>query len=58
MVADATYIPTDKGFLYLAAVIDVFSRRIVGWAMSNDLYTELMLRALDMTLLQRRPEGA
>jgi transposase InsO family protein len=56
-VADATYIPTDEGFLYLAVVLDVFSRRIVGWAMSNHLYTELMLRALDMALQQRRHEG-
>jgi putative transposase len=56
-VADATYIPTGEGFLYLAVVLDVFSRRIVGWAMSNHLYTELMLRALDMALAQRRPEG-
>jgi transposase InsO family protein len=55
-VADATYIPTGEGFLYLAVVLDVFSRRIVGWAMSNHLYTELMLRALDMALAQRRPE--
>jgi transposase InsO family protein len=38
-------------------VLDVFSRRIVGWAMSNHMYTELMLRALDMALLQRRPDG-
>nr|WP_258875820.1 IS3 family transposase [Paraburkholderia sp. BL27I4N3] len=56
-VADTTYIPTGEGFLYLAVVLDVFSRRIVGWAMSNHLYTELMLRALNMALLQRRPEG-
>jgi putative transposase len=56
-VADATYIPTGEGFLYLAVVLDVFSRRIVGWAMSGHLYTELMLRALDMALLQRRPQG-
>ncbi len=56
-VADATYIPTGEGFLYLAVVLDVFSRRIVGWAMSNHLYTELMLRTLDMALLQRRHEG-
>ena len=56
-VADATYVPTVEGFLYLAVVLDVFSRRIVGWAMSNHLYTELMLRALDMALVQRRPEG-
>ena len=56
-VADATYIPTGEGFLYLAVVLDVFSRRIVGWAMSNHLYTELMLRALDMALSQRHPVG-
>jgi putative transposase len=56
-VADATYIPTGEGFLYLAVVLDVFSRRIVGWAMSDHLYTELMLRALDMALLQRHHEG-
>ena len=49
-VADATYIPTGEGFLYLAVVLDVFTRRIVGWAMSNHLYTELMLRALNMAL--------
>jgi len=56
-VADATYVPTAEGFLYLAVVLDVFSRRIVGWAMSDHLYTELMLRALDMALVQRRPDG-
>jgi transposase InsO family protein len=56
-VADATYVPTGEGFLYLAVVLDVFSRRIVGWAMSSHLYTELMLRALNMALAQRRPDG-
>jgi putative transposase len=56
-VADATCVPTGEGFLYLAVVLDVFSRRIVGWAMSSHLYKALMLRALDMALLQRRPEG-
>ena len=56
-VADATYLPTGEGFLYLAVVLDVFSRRVVGWAMSNHLYTELMLRALDMALQQRCHEG-
>jgi transposase InsO family protein len=56
-VADATYIPTLAGFLYLAVVLDVFSRRIVGWAMRHHLATELMLAALDMALLQRRPEA-
>jgi len=56
-VADATYVPTWAGFLYLAVVVDVFSRRVVGWAMANHLRTELMLEALNMALWQRRPEG-
>jgi putative transposase len=56
-VADATFIPTRVGFLYLAVVLDVFSRRIVGWAMANHLRTELMLQALDMALAQRRARG-
>jgi len=55
-VADATYIPTWEGFLFLAMVLDVFSRRIVGWAMANHLRTELMLDALAMAVAQRRPE--
>ncbi len=55
-VADATYIPTWAGFLYLAVVIDVFSRRVVGWAMAKHLRTELMLAALNMALAQRRPK--
>jgi putative transposase len=42
-VADITYIPTWTGFLYLAVVLDVFSRRIVGWAMETSLRTELVL---------------
>ena len=54
-VADVTYVPTWAGFLYLAVVLDVFSRRIVGWAMANHLRTELILEALDMALLRRRP---
>ena len=54
-VADATYIPTWAGFLYLAVVLDAFSRRIVGWAMANQLRTELMLEALNMAVGQRRP---
>jgi len=54
-VADITYIPTWAGFLYLAVVLDVFSRRIVGWAMETYLRTELVLKALDMALGQRRP---
>ena len=54
-VADITYIPTWAGFLYLAVVLDVFSRRIVGWAMETHLRTELVLEALDLALWQRRP---
>ncbi len=49
-VADITYVPTWAGFLYLAVVLDVFSRRIVGWAMANHLRTELILEALDMAV--------
>jgi|GEM_PF-1080406 len=56
-VADITYVPTWAGFLFLAIVLDVFSRRIVGWAMANHLRTELVLDALDMALAQRRPES-
>jgi len=54
-VADITYIPTWAGLLYLAVVLDVFSRRIVGWAMETHLRTELVLKALNMALGQRRP---
>ena len=54
-VADITYIPTLAGFLYLAVVLDVFSRRIVGWSMANHLRTELVLAALDMAIGQRKP---
>ncbi len=56
-VADITYIPTWAGFLYLAVVLDVFSRRVVGWAMATHLRTRLVLDALDMALVQRRPVG-
>lgn len=55
-VADATYIPTWRGFLYLAIVLDVFSRKVVGWAMQNTLHTELMLAAIDMAITMRRPQ--
>jgi putative transposase len=56
-IADITYLPTWAGFLYLAVVLDVFSRRIVGWAMASHLRTELVLEALDMALWQRRPDS-
>jgi putative transposase len=54
-VADITYIPTWTGFLFLAVVLDVFSRRIVGWAMATHMRTELILDALAMAVKQRRP---
>lgn len=54
-VADITYVPTWQGFLYLAVVMDAFSRRIVGWAMAGHMRTELVLDALNMAVQQRRP---
>ena len=56
-VADITYIPTWAGFLYLAVVLDAYSRRIVGWSMATTLATQLVLDALNMALLTRRPRG-
>ena len=56
-VADITYVPTWAGFLYLAVVLDAFSRRIVGWAMGNTLKAQLVLDALNMALGQRKPSG-
>ena len=54
-VADITYVPTWAGFLYLAVVLDAWSRRVVGWAMATHLRTELVLEALNMAFTQRRP---
>ena len=56
-VADITYIPTWAGFLYLAVVLDACSRRIVGWSMATSLASQLVLDALNMALLARRPNG-
>jgi len=55
-VADITYVPTWAGFLYVAVVLDVFSRRIVGWSMASHLRTELVLDALEMAIWHRDPE--
>ena len=52
-VADATYIPTWEGFLFLAVVVDVYSRRVVGWSVGSRRVTALMLDALDMALGRR-----
>ena len=54
-VADITYIATWAGFLYLAVVLDAWSRRVIGWAMATHLRTELVLDALNMAVTQRRP---
>lgn len=53
--ADITYVPTGEGFLYLAVVLDVFSRRIIGWAMADHLRTELVTDALAMAVDRRQP---
>ena len=56
-VADITYVRTWTGFLYLAVVLDAWSRRVVGWSMASHLRTELVLDALNMAIWQRRPRG-
>lgn len=56
-VADITYIQTDEGWLYLAVVLDLYSRKVVGWAMDQSLHTRLVLEALSMALVRRRPQG-
>ena len=56
-VADITFVPTASGFLYLAVVLDAWSRKIIGWSMANYLRTELVLDALEMAIGQRRPDG-
>ena len=55
-VADITYVPTASGFLYLAVVVDAWSRKVVGWSMANHLRAELVLDALEMAVGQRRPK--
>jgi putative transposase len=55
-VADITYLPTWQSFLYLAVVVDAYSRRVVGWAMADHLRTGLVLDALAMAVQRRRPK--
>ncbi len=55
-VADITYISTEEGWLYLAAVMDLHSRKIVGWSMSDHMRVDLVADALKMAILRRRPE--
>ena len=54
-LADITYVPTEQGWLYLSSVLDVFSRKIVGWSMADHLETDLAADALKMALLRRGP---
>ena len=56
-LADITYIPTTEGWLYLAAVMDLFSRKIVGWAMRDHMQVELASAALTMAIQQQRPQA-
>jgi putative transposase len=54
-VADITYVPTGEGWLYLAAVLDAFSRACIGWSMADHLRTELVVDAIELALARRRP---
>jgi putative transposase len=56
-VADITYVPTWAGFLYVAVVLDAWSRRVVGWAFALHLRVELVLKALEMAVRQRQPRA-
>jgi putative transposase len=56
-VADMTYVPTWVGFLYLAVVVDVYSRKVVGWAFGERMTSDLVIAALNMALHTRRPES-
>jgi putative transposase len=53
--ADITYVPTDEGFLYLAFILDVYSRKVVGWSMASHLRSELVAAALEMAIRRRNP---
>ena len=55
MSGDITYLPTREGWLYLAVVIDLFFRQIVGWSMASHMRTQLMNNALWMAIWQRKP---
>jgi transposase InsO family protein len=55
--ADVTYIRTWEGWLYLASVMDCYSRRIVGWAIADHLRAELVLDALEMAVARRCPDA-
>jgi putative transposase len=54
-VSDIKYVPTGIGWLYLAALVDCFSRRVVGWSMRDHLRAELVVNALEMAVTRRQP---
>ena len=54
-LADITYIPTGEGWLYLAVILDLFTRKVVGWAMRDHMRAELTIAALTMAIQRRRP---
>src|SRR5213075_2895830 len=54
-LADLTYIPTGEGWLYLAAILEMHTRKIVGWSMRETLHTEIALEALDMAIERQQP---
>src|SRR5690606_39105071 len=54
-VTDITYVRTAEGWLFLAAIVDLFSRKIVGWAMDATMHRRLVLMALDMVIIGRQP---
>ncbi len=58
LVSDFTYVSTWQGWLYVAFVIDVFARRIVGWRVSSSMRTDFVLDALEQALYARQPEQA
>jgi putative transposase len=55
--ADITYVPTEQGWLYFAAVMDLYSRRIIGWSMSERIDSKLVTEALRMAIEQRKPQN-
>ncbi|MBD3662560.1 IS3 family transposase [Sulfitobacter sp. TSTF-M16] len=55
--ADITYVPTWVGILYLAVVLDAYSRRIIGWAMGNNQQAQLVIDAMNMAITHRKPES-
>ena len=56
-LADITYVPTAEGWLYLAVILDLFTRKVVGWAMRDHMHAELTIAALTMAIQRRRPRA-